>query len=48
MMENKVQLAQWVREEGLVQWVCLDQGDLRAMLVKLERLEVPDRLGRGV
>lgn len=48
MMENKVQLAQWVREEGPVLWVCLDQGDLRAMLVKSERLEVPDRLDKGV
>lgn len=46
-MENRVQLALLVREEGPVQWVCLDQRDLLAMLVKLARLEVLDHPGRG-
>lgn len=48
MMENKVQLALLVRGEGLVQWVCLDQRDLLAMLVKLVRPEVQDHPGREV
>lgn len=60
LRESKVQWAQWemmvskallaprVREEGPVQWVCPDQKAPQATLVKLEKLEILDHLGRGV
>lgn len=48
MMESKALLAPRVREEGPVRWVCPDQRAQQVTLVKSEKLEIRDHLGRGV
>lgn len=48
MMGSKALLAPRVQEEEPVRWVCPDQKAPQVMLVKWEKLEILDHLGRGV